>query len=120
MIIVQLQRTDESNTANKIRTSVELSRFIYDNSLFAVIVHLGESATSGHYAAFFKYPDPASNCEYKWYYYDDKMNPRIVLIGSFEDMLELGEFWNPKSNGVLLFYWKPREHIGTAGSVPVG
>lgn len=87
-------------------TPVEVSQEVGGKALYAVIVHLGQEGGSGHYAAYFKHPDPEVRCDDQWYYYNDLAAPRIVRVGDFADMLEQPAAVNPALNGVLYFYQK--------------
>lgn len=104
LVVVQLGRTNEDGIKNMER--IRLSQTIGNKTLFAVIVHLGEEATSGHYAAFFRYPN--TDCRYMWYYYDDMQSPHIRLMGEYSDLAYVHPYYNPASNGVLFFYWDGR------------
>lgn len=109
LLVVLFSRvTYQAGRPVKVTTPLVLSPTIGDKALFAIIVHLGETPTSGHYAAFFKYPYPEGGCEYMWYYYDDMVTPHIQLVGGDEQLTRLHANINPVTNGVLFFYWDER------------
>lgn len=99
LVVIAIDRINPV-TNQVLHNPVKIDKSIVSSSskslhLDSVIVHLGETKTSGHYICFKK-------CDRKWLLYDDLMED-VVNIGSWTKVLKYRNGLVEK-NGVLFFY----------------